>query len=220
MNTMKNASKAALLFMFLIMASSTMFGQLSGSNTLGTDPLCYDDIEVSACYDVTIICPLTIEPLTPAEIDLGYLNPDGAKMIHDKSMKWLVNGGWGWYFEAHCSNDIFSNESPHVYFVGSKWYYQASESSSYELLNAVPTSGEYDQTVHATSLRLSSDGLYPGSCNGYGRFVFNPNMVVADELALQGKYTWDVFLSVDYLTWDTPINMDGSPIANTNNNDN
>ena len=201
---------------------------MSGATLSNEDIMCggghYKESQACGYYKVYIVCPLTLTPIGPTDIDLGYINPDGSRSLYNETMSWEVQGANGWYFEATCANDVHSNETDYVYFVNPYWTYQRRNGTLETLVLSQQSAAHCEYSHHASQLRLG--GLLPGmqntychfdKCSGFGTFTFHPNQVVATELAPVGRYTWDVFVSVDYLTWVTPVNRDGSEYSISNN---
>ena len=213
----------AILFVAVLAFSTTLATDVSPENYgatflntsgAGQDDASFNDLsydEAEGQYCIYVICPLELYPVNRQFIDLGYINPDGSRGLANEEMTWRVEGGNGWYFEANVSNDQFANESNQVYFVNPYWTYQMTGGAVESLGN---------NPGHVAQLQLSGkvgengcencETPHESNCTGGGEFTFYPNQVVATEIAIEGNYTWDLEVNVDYLTWVVPVMPDGS----------
>lgn len=111
----------------------------------------YSDDFLNSEYKVYVMCELTVMNVC-GNIYLGWLNPDGAKILGENyEMTFIVRGGNGWKFQAKgyfgdniddnlvlSTREIINNRNiantlidENVFITGSRWQYRPGEGSAY-----------------------------------------------------------------------------------------
>ncbi len=128
-------------------------------------------------YKIFVICELTVVN-NCGNIYLGWLNPDGSKILGDGyDMTFKVQGGNGWKFEANGSfgedpgsfstdavaysyNETAGAQTNNVFITGSQWYYNGNAVQSGNQFN------DYVGTLSGTMYQFGSVTVAPGATYG------------------------------------------------------